>query len=79
MSITIASRLRPKAIAALMATYMGVATISMPNAALLYIQRMMSMADDEIGWIFTSYTMASIIATTMARWLAGRFDRKTVF
>ena len=64
---------------ALMATYMQAATISLPNAALLYIQGTLSMADDEVGWIFTSYLTASIVTMTMARWLAGRYGRKAVY
>jgi DHA2 family multidrug resistance protein len=65
--------------AALMATYMQAATISLPNAALLYIQGTLSMADDEVGWIFTSYLAASIVTMPMARWLAGRYGRKAVY
>jgi MFS transporter, DHA2 family, multidrug resistance protein len=66
-------------VAALMATYMQAATISLPNAALLYIQGTLSMSDDEVGWIFTSYLAASIVTMTMARWLAGRYGRKSVY
>ncbi len=66
-------------LAALMATYMQAATISLPNAALLYIQGTLSMADDEVGWIFTSYITASVVTMTMARWLAGRYGRKAVY
>ncbi|HUO00976.1 MAG TPA: DHA2 family efflux MFS transporter permease subunit [Bradyrhizobium sp.] len=66
-------------LAALMATYMQAATLSLPNAALLYIQGTMSMADDEVGWIFTSYITASVVTMTMTRWLAGRYGRKTVY
>jgi DHA2 family multidrug resistance protein len=65
--------------AALMATYMQAVTISLPNAALLYIQGALSMADDEVGWIFTAYITASLITMTMARWLAGRYGRRAVF
>jgi DHA2 family multidrug resistance protein len=65
--------------AALMATYMQAVTISVPNAALLHIQGTLSMADDEVGWIFTSYITASVTTMTMARWLAGRYGRKTIF
>jgi MFS transporter, DHA2 family, multidrug resistance protein len=57
-------------LAALMATYMQAVTISLPNASLLYIQGTLSMADDEVGWIFTSYITASVVTMTMARWLA---------
>jgi len=66
-------------VAALMAAYMQAATISLPNAALLYIQGTLSMADDEIGWIFTSYLTASIVTMTMAGWLAGRYGRKVIY
>jgi MFS transporter, DHA2 family, multidrug resistance protein len=66
-------------VAALMATCLQAVTISLPNAALLYIQGTMSMADDEVGWIFTSYLTASIVTMTMTRWLAGRYGRKTVY
>ena len=37
------------------------------------------MADDEVGWIFTSYLTASVVTMTMARWLAGRYGRKAVY
>ena len=66
-------------LAALMATYVQAVTISIPNAALLYIQGSLSMSDDEVGWIFTSYLTASVVTMTMARWLAGRYGRKAVF
>ena len=66
-------------LAALMATYMQAATISLPNAALLYIQGTLSMADDEVGWIFTSYITASIVTMTMTHWLAGRYGRKAIY
>jgi len=66
-------------VAALMATYMQAVTISLPNAALLYIQGTLSMSDDEVGWIFTSYIAASMITMPMTRWLAGRYGRKSVF
>jgi len=64
--------------AALLATYMQAVNISLPNAALSHIQGSLSMADDEIGWIFTSYIAASVITIPMTPWLAGRFGRKTV-
>ncbi|HUB45040.1 MAG TPA: MFS transporter [Acetobacteraceae bacterium] len=76
---TAADSHRTIVLAALMATYMQAVTISLPNASLLYIQGTMSMADDEVGWIFTSYLMASIVTMTMARWLAGRYGRKMVY
>jgi DHA2 family multidrug resistance protein len=66
-------------VAALMAIYTQAVTISLPNAALLYIQGTLSMSDDEVGWIFTSYLAASIVTMPMVRWLAGRYGRKNVY
>ena len=76
---TVADGHRAITVAALMATFMQAATISLPNAALLYIQGTLSMSDDEVGWIFTSYLAPSVITMTMARWLAGRYGRKAIF
>jgi DHA2 family multidrug resistance protein len=66
-------------VAALMVSYMQAVTLSLPNAALLHIQGSLSMADDEVGWIFTSYIAANITTMPMTRWLAGRYGRKTVY
>ena len=78
-SSTAADGHRAIIVAVLMATYMQAVTISLPNAALLHIQGSLSMADDEVGWIFTSYITASVITMTMARWLAGRYGRKIIY
>ena len=66
-------------VAALMATYMQAVNITLPNAAVLDIQGALSMANDEIGWVFTSYIAASVIIMPMTRWLAGRYGRKLVY
>ena len=65
--------------AALLATYMQGVNISLPNAALSKIQGSLSMADDEIGWIFTSYIVASVITMPVTPWLAARFGRKAIW
>ena len=65
--------------AALLATYLQAVNISLPNAALLHIQGALSMSDDEVGWIFSSYIAASAVVMPMTRWLAGRYGRKAVF
>ena len=65
--------------AAFVATYLQGITISIPNAALPHMQGSLSMADDEIGWIFTSYITASMVVMPMTRWLSGRFGQKAVF
>jgi DHA2 family multidrug resistance protein len=65
--------------AGLLATFMQALNISLPNAAVLHVQGGLSMTDDEIGWVFSSYIAASAIVMPMTHWLAGRFGRKRVF
>jgi DHA2 family multidrug resistance protein len=62
-----------------MATYIEAVNISLPNAALPHIQGALSMADDEVGWVFTAYIAAGAAVMPMARWLAGRYGRKTIY
>ena len=66
-------------VAALMATYVETVNISIPNAALPHIQGALSMADDQVGWVFTAYLAAGAAVMPMARWLAGRYGRKTIY
>lgn len=65
--------------AALLATFMQAVNISLPNAAVLHIQGALSMTDDEIGWVFSSYIAAGAIVMPMTSWLAGRHGRKILF
>src|SRR3954470_10212782 len=67
------------AAAALMATYMQAVNISIPNAALPHIQATLSMANDEVGWVFSSYIAASAVTMSVTQWLAGRYGRKAVY
>jgi MFS transporter, DHA2 family, multidrug resistance protein len=66
-------------VAVLLASFMQSDALSLPNAALLYLQGTLSMSDDEVGWVFTSYIAASLITMPMTHWLAGRYGRKTIF
>jgi MFS transporter, DHA2 family, multidrug resistance protein len=70
---------RPVTAALLLTTWMQAANISLPNAALLHIQGALSMADDEVGWVFSAYIAASAITMPLTRWLAGRYGRRSVF
>ncbi len=70
---------RALTVAALLATYLQAVNITLPNAAVPYMQGALSMSLDEVGWIFTSYITASIVVMPMTRWLAGRFGRKLVY
>ena len=78
-SPTVGGGHRAITVAALMATYMEAVNISLPNAALPHIQGTLSMADDEVGWVFTAYIAAGAAVMPMARWLAGRYGRKTIY
>jgi len=84
MTAAVAAGARPDShraitLAALMATYMQTVNITLPNAAMAHIQGTLSMALDELGWVFTSYIAASVIIMPMTRWLAGRYGRKFVY
>src|ERR1700683_4196477 len=84
MSATVASSTaaegrRTIVVAALMASFMQEGTLSIPNASCLYLQGTLSIADDEVGWVFTSYIAASVITMPITRWLAGRYGRKTIY
>ncbi|PIT03619.1 MFS transporter [Bradyrhizobium nitroreducens] len=65
--------------AALVAIYMQAVNISIPNAALPHIQATLSMANDEVGWVFSSYIAASAVTMSITQWLAGRHGRKVVY
>jgi DHA2 family multidrug resistance protein len=65
--------------AALLATFMQAVNISIPNAAVLHIQGSLSMTDDEIGWVFSSYIAASAIVMPMTQRLAAQYGRKLLF
>ena len=58
-------------VAALMATYMQAVNISLPNAALPHIQGTLSMGNDEVGWVFSSYIAASAVVMPMAQLARG--------
>ena len=70
---------RAISVAALMAIYMQAVNISLPNAALPHIQGTLSMGNDEVGWVFSSYIAASAVVMSMTNWLAGRYGRKAIY
>jgi MFS transporter, DHA2 family, multidrug resistance protein len=76
---TAADGYRAITVAALMATYMQGLNISIPNAALPHIQGTLSMADDEVGWVFTSYIAASVVVMPITGWLAASYGRKAIY
>jgi MFS transporter, DHA2 family, multidrug resistance protein len=66
-------------LAALATGWLQAVTISIPNAAVYHIGGSLSMQDDQVGWLFSSYIAASAITLPMTGWLAGRYGRRTVF
>jgi hypothetical protein len=49
------------------------------NVALPHMQGSLSVAQDQIAWVLTSYIVAAAIMTPLTGWLAGRFGIKYVF
>lgn len=66
-------------VAALVTIYMQAVNISIPNAALPHMQGALSMANDQLGWVFSSYIAAGLIVLPMTRWLVGRYGRNRVY
>ena len=46
------------------------------NVALPHMQGSLSVAQDQIAWVLTSYIVAAAIMTPLTGWLAGRFGIK---
>lgn len=65
--------------AAVGATFLQAVNISIPNAAVRHLQGALSMTDDELGWLFSSYIAASAVMMPVTRWLADSYGRKRVF
>jgi DHA2 family multidrug resistance protein len=50
--------------------------VTIANVALPHIQGSISASREQIGWVLTSYIVASAIFTPMTGWLASRFGRR---
>lgn len=66
-------------IGTLSATMMQALDSTIANVALPHIQGSLSVAQEQIAWVLTSYIVAAAIATTPTAYLANRFGLKTVF
>ncbi|MFA5941806.1 MAG: MDR family MFS transporter [Sinimarinibacterium sp.] len=66
-------------LAVMAATIMQTLDTTIANVALPHMQGSLSASQDQIGWVLTSYIVASAIATAPTGWLAQRFGRKQVF
>src|SRR5271169_4407640 len=61
------------------ATIMQGVDTTITNVALPHIQGSMSVSQDQVAWVVTSYIVAAAIMTPLTGWLAGRFGIKYVF
>src|SRR3984893_2183046 len=62
-----------------LATIMQGVDTTIANVALPHMQGSLSVAQDQIAWVLTSYIVAAAIMTPLTGWLAARFGIKYVF
>ena len=63
----------------MLATFMYSLDSTIANVALPRMQGSLSGTQDEMGWVLTSYIVASAIAIPLMGWLANEFGRRRVF
>jgi len=63
----------------MLATVMQALDATIANVALPRMQGTLSATQDEMGWVLTSYIVASAITIPLTGWLAGQFGRRVVF
>jgi MFS transporter, DHA2 family, multidrug resistance protein len=66
-------------ISVMLATIMQALDSTIANVALPRMQGTLSATQDEMGWVLTSYIVASAIAIPLMGWLANEFGRRRVF
>jgi DHA2 family multidrug resistance protein len=62
--------------AVMMAAIIQIIDTTIANVALPHMQGSLSVTQDKISWVLTSYIMAAAIAMPLTGWLAGRVGRK---
>jgi MFS transporter, DHA2 family, multidrug resistance protein len=63
----------------MLATIMQALDTTIANVALPYMQGSLSVAQDQITWVLTSYIVAAAIMTPVTGWITGRLGLKRVF
>ncbi len=66
-------------LAIMLATVMQVLDTTIANVALPNMQGSLSVAQDAITWVLTSYIVAAAIATPLTGWVSDRIGRKKLF
>jgi MFS transporter, DHA2 family, multidrug resistance protein len=64
--------------AVMAATVMQTLDSTIANVALPHMQGALSAAQDQIGWVLTSYILASAITIPLAGWLANAFGKRRI-
>jgi MFS transporter, DHA2 family, multidrug resistance protein len=62
--------------AVMMAAIIQIIDTTIANVALPHMQGSLSVTQDKISWVLTSYIMAAAITMPLTGWLAGRIGRK---
>lgn len=62
--------------AVMMAAIIQIIDTTIANVALPHMQGSLSVTQDKISWVLTSYIMATAIGMPLTGWLAGRIGRK---
>ena len=66
-------------LAIMLATIMQTLDSTIANVALPHMQGSLSVSLNQIGWVLTSYIVATAIATPLTGWLVDRFGRRNIF
>src|ERR1700733_9264565 len=65
-------------IAVMLASILQALDTTIANVALPHIRGSLSATLEQMGWVLTSYIVASAIMTPLSGWLAGQIGRKKV-
>ncbi|MFA7656301.1 DHA2 family efflux MFS transporter permease subunit [Acidithiobacillus thiooxidans] len=66
-------------LAIMLATIMQTLDSTIANVALPHMQGSLSVSLNQIGWVLTSYIVATAIATPLTGWLVDRFGKRNIF
>jgi MFS transporter, DHA2 family, multidrug resistance protein len=66
-------------VSVMLATIMQALDTTIANVALPRVQGTLSATQDEMGWVLTSYIVASAITIPLTGWLASEFGRRKIF
>jgi DHA2 family multidrug resistance protein len=66
-------------VSVMLATIMYSLDVTIANVALPRMQGALSATQDEMGWVLTSYIVASAIMIPLTGWLSNEFGRRKVF